>query len=481
MTPRSWCVIAALLVACGKDDDAASGDTDAPIDDVGVACGNGAVEAGEQCDDGEKNDDTVSDACRHDCRLPSCGDAVADEGEACDDGNPLGGDGCDPQCHVESGDLEAEPNDTTFLATALDGATTVTGGLSAGDIDCYAVDIVENGFLSARVSLPDGACTVDAVLRVFDEDDDEVTYAYPGAESDDVCAHVDPLADDDARYLHAGRYTVCVEGLFRSSVPTYRLGLEVGDDSCLSGGTTSDSEDDLDGDKLADPCDADDDGDSVLDDDDNCPRMANGGASAAFNTTSGGWIRQWLIAGPFTGNTVGPGGSCDPSVAPLLGGEDDGLVVPALGDDVGSLAWRAWIARSESVDFTKVYTASGDRESYAVAWVRVPTEREAVFAYGADDGSMAWLDGVLLGRDPTCHGVVNDDLEYDVDLTAGWHRVMIKIRDHGGGWGVKARFKSPTGSAMTDLEVSLTADTPWFDDQGDRDGDGTGDVCDTTP
>lgn len=64
-------------------------DCDEPI------CGNGIVETGELCDDGNKVD---SDECANDCTR--CGNGVVDEGEECDDGNHVGHDDCSPQCKV---------------------------------------------------------------------------------------------------------------------------------------------------------------------------------------------------------------------------------------------------------------------------------------------------------------------------------------------------------------------------------------------
>ncbi|MCH7872086.1 MAG: hypothetical protein IID33_10345 [Planctomycetes bacterium] len=52
-------------------------------------CGNGMIDAGEACDDGSSNSDTLPDACRTDCSLPTCGDNVKDSTEACD-GEDLG-------------------------------------------------------------------------------------------------------------------------------------------------------------------------------------------------------------------------------------------------------------------------------------------------------------------------------------------------------------------------------------------------------
>jgi cysteine-rich repeat protein len=56
------------------------------------------LDAGEQCDDGNK---TAGDGCNATCKLEVCGNAVLDAGEQCDDGNAVGGDGCDAQCRIE--------------------------------------------------------------------------------------------------------------------------------------------------------------------------------------------------------------------------------------------------------------------------------------------------------------------------------------------------------------------------------------------
>ena len=62
-----------------------------------VACGDAHVNkaAGEECDDGNVDE---TDGCRSNCKLPKCGDAILDDGEACDDGNAADADGCDNDC-----------------------------------------------------------------------------------------------------------------------------------------------------------------------------------------------------------------------------------------------------------------------------------------------------------------------------------------------------------------------------------------------
>ncbi|MDQ3036320.1 MAG: DUF4215 domain-containing protein [Myxococcota bacterium] len=62
----------------------------------GPVCGNGAVEAMEQCDDGNV---LPGDGCGATCvREPYCGDGVVTGEEVCDDGNNRSNDGCRSDC-----------------------------------------------------------------------------------------------------------------------------------------------------------------------------------------------------------------------------------------------------------------------------------------------------------------------------------------------------------------------------------------------
>jgi cysteine-rich repeat protein len=66
-----------------------------------AVCGNGVVEPGEECDDGNTND---CDACSNRCTLVTgCGDGTRCGNEQCDDGNTTPCDGCSPTCTLESG------------------------------------------------------------------------------------------------------------------------------------------------------------------------------------------------------------------------------------------------------------------------------------------------------------------------------------------------------------------------------------------
>jgi cysteine-rich repeat protein len=82
-------------------------------------CGNGIVDPGETCDDGNRlSGDGCNPLCQIECSfecgscgIPNpctvnvvCGDGVLGSGEACDDGNTKSGDGCSANCtRVEVG------------------------------------------------------------------------------------------------------------------------------------------------------------------------------------------------------------------------------------------------------------------------------------------------------------------------------------------------------------------------------------------
>src|SRR5437773_627758 len=64
-----------------------------------AVCGNGILERGEGCDDGNTDND---DACPSTCQPAFCGDGFLRAGvEQCDDGNHLAGDGCSGDCSNE--------------------------------------------------------------------------------------------------------------------------------------------------------------------------------------------------------------------------------------------------------------------------------------------------------------------------------------------------------------------------------------------
>ena len=123
-------------------------------------CGNGKVDPGEQCDDGNnENGDGCSSSCQREC-----GNGHLDPGEQCDDGNRVSGDGCSATCQNEcASDAQCPPDqDPCTTASCSTGACTqnppsgfagascVVGQLSA-HLPCPGVNINQKLNLSEKV------------------------------------------------------------------------------------------------------------------------------------------------------------------------------------------------------------------------------------------------------------------------------------------------------------------------------------------
>src|SRR4051812_32449868 len=103
-------LLAFALLAFG----AACGDSKKPPTHPAPACGDGTLDEGEKCDDGNSK---AHDGCSSTCTIeagyactgsPSvctahCGDGIVAGTERCDDGNTAAGDGCSTDCQVEAG------------------------------------------------------------------------------------------------------------------------------------------------------------------------------------------------------------------------------------------------------------------------------------------------------------------------------------------------------------------------------------------
>ncbi|MCP4449465.1 MAG: hypothetical protein GY811_29640 [Myxococcales bacterium] len=74
------------------------------VANANAICGDSEIYGTEECDDGDANSDTETDACRTNCLAARCGDGILDSGEFCDDGNLLDGDGCESTCLIAGED-----------------------------------------------------------------------------------------------------------------------------------------------------------------------------------------------------------------------------------------------------------------------------------------------------------------------------------------------------------------------------------------
>jgi cysteine-rich repeat protein len=109
-------------------------------------CGNGIVEGAEECDDGNNMN---GDGCTKYCTLEACGNAVLDSGEECDDGNTMDGDGCDSNCMIEEVPVDT---DGDGVADDVDNCDTLAG--PASNNGCPEDDDDGDGIIDSMDACP---------------------------------------------------------------------------------------------------------------------------------------------------------------------------------------------------------------------------------------------------------------------------------------------------------------------------------------
>jgi len=145
----------------------AGGDGGCVIPPKAVVCGDGFIDPGEACDDGNT---TANDGCALDCKAieanfvcPTpgvkcvstmvCGDGVLQGTEQCDDGNMNGTDGCSSLCKLEAGWACPLPGTACNAASCND-------GIVAGNEECDDKNNADNDGCSATCRLQTTTLTV---------------------------------------------------------------------------------------------------------------------------------------------------------------------------------------------------------------------------------------------------------------------------------------------------------------------------------
>ena len=145
-------------------------------------CGDGVLDPGEACDDGNETD---GDGCSAACVDERCGDGVVNDAgaEACDDGNAEDGDGCSSVCAPEPGfDCDGEPSACAATcgdglvagSEACDDANTTDGdgcsatcsekpGFACAEEPSVCSELCGDGVVTAGEACDDGADNSDAV------------------------------------------------------------------------------------------------------------------------------------------------------------------------------------------------------------------------------------------------------------------------------------------------------------------------------
>jgi len=171
---------------------------------------------------------------------PVCGDGILQTGEQCDDGNTVPGDLCSATCQFEGNYVpEVETNDTQALANHLPaGADGFSAAIQpAGDADYFSFDVVTPGS-SVTIATTDGlhGCPAgfDSKIYLYDPGHLEIASNDDGPIA--PCSQISPAAYAGAANLAVGTYTVRVERYGNTAVQaSYVVTIKVRTPGCGDG------------------------------------------------------------------------------------------------------------------------------------------------------------------------------------------------------------------------------------------------------
>ena len=169
------------------------------------------------------------------------------------------------------------------------------------------------------------------------------------------------------------------------------------------------------------------------------------------------YINEWLLCGSFP----------NPRDRPLVDADywnttlDHGLeknyideqnVLPDIGADCSGKRWVSELANSRGyLDLRLKMNPKDEVVAYAHTYVYSPKDQKARLMYGSDDGINIWVNGVLVKADHAHRAAMQDTGSADMELKKGWNRLLLKVEQVTGGWGLYARMVDLNERMIPDL------------------------------
>lgn len=138
-------------------------------------------------------------------------------------------------------------------------------------------------------------------------------------------------------------------------------------------------------------------------------------------------------------------------------GPEKELKLDATYDGVGGkVKWTDLKAGDNGVvNFLDAFDPKENVCAYAYAIVKAPKETACNLLLGSDDRVKVWINGKLVHSNPADRGVVVDNDNVPVKLAEGDNKLLVKVTQGGGDWGLCVRF-----SKGKDSVAGVTFDVP---------------------
>jgi len=164
---------------------------------------------------------------------------------------------------------------------------------------------------------------------------------------------------------------------------------------------------------------------------------------AAFEMPKDFGPQRWLALGPLPAlSGERAHASLDHDYLGTLGGEASVHIDASskLQLEGQTLSARSVEARAGIVDFAALYGGTPDthvtdnRVAYAYAELEAPQASTALALFGSDDGAAVWLNGKRVHRMAADRAVDPDSDHFELPLSAGKNRILVKVDNGSGGW-----------------------------------------------
>ena len=151
---------------------------------------------------------------------------------------------------------------------------------------------------------------------------------------------------------------------------------------------------------------------------------------------------DWLLLGTFATADADSWGDVAAFQTDYL--TDIGGETAARPQEGQQTAGKTWTKASQAmpIDLLAAFGRQENCVAYAYLEFESSSEQQAALKLGSDDGIRVWLNGELLLSHHAARVVNADDEALIVTLQPGVNRLLLKITQVSGNWGVAARFRS---------------------------------------
>jgi len=150
------------------------------------------------------------------------------------------------------------------------------------------------------------------------------------------------------------------------------------------------------------------------------------------------FVRSWRVASPVPAKR---GGTVEDEMD-----VESTYLAPTF--DPAAAGWKKVQSRSDRLDLNRVVSSQSPMLAYLMFAVKSPTKHEALALLGSDDGVRVWVNGTLRWSHAIHRDLTRDEDKFEVPLEAGWNRILVKVKNDYGAYGVTLRIADPDGSLL---------------------------------